>query len=117
MGRNWGVGNKAVTRELLGGAKRCLGMNEIQRNTKTHYTFFCRQLPVLPLRWRQHFPPKVGTVPSQYLASHPRTYQFLMSLLARTSNLTLKNVVQRNEISRGNFKHTETEQKKESPPF
>jgi len=69
-------------------------MKKIQRNRKTHYTFIPRKLPVLPLRWSQHVPPKVGTVLSQYLVSHPRTDQFLMSLLARTLNLTLKNVVQ-----------------------
>jgi len=92
--RGWGRKNKAVTQRLLGGAERCLGMKKIQRNRKTHYTFIPRKLPVLPLRWSQHVPPKVGTVLSQYLVSHPRTYQFLMSLLARTSNLTLKNVVQ-----------------------
>jgi len=50
--------NKAVTQRLSGGAKRCLGMNKIQRNRKTHYTFFHRQLPVLRLRWSQHVPPK-----------------------------------------------------------
>jgi len=71
--QGWGRKNKAVTQRLLGGAKRCSGMNKKQRNRKTHYTFFHRQLLVLPLRWSQHVPPKVGTVLSQYLASHPRT--------------------------------------------
>jgi len=54
-------------------------MNKKQINRKIRNTFFHRPLPVLPLRWSQHVPPKVGTVLSQYLASHPRTSVFNIS--------------------------------------